>query len=74
MIIFDRFLCCISIKTFGKFFGWIGMMASLVLGYAIFLIASAKRSNLYAVKDRFFPGKIKDDGLITCLPVTCIVY
>lgn len=44
MIIFDRFLCCISLKTFGKFFGWAGTVICVFLAYAIFLVLSGRKT------------------------------
>lgn len=44
MIIFDRFLCCIKLKSFGKFFGWIGTTFSILLAYATFLVASGRKA------------------------------
>lgn len=58
MIIFDRFLCCISLKFFGKFLGWIGTMLSLGVAYAFFLIRSAKSAN----QARFVGEKISDES------------
>lgn len=58
MIIFDRFLCCISLKFFGKFLGWIGTMLSLGIAYAFLLIRSAKSAN----QVRFFGEKISDES------------
>ncbi|CRL07457.1 CLUMA_CG020426, isoform A [Clunio marinus] len=51
MIIFDRFLCCISLKTFGKFVGWVGSMGAIMMAYAMFLIYSVKPENLRGFKD-----------------------
>jgi hypothetical protein len=62
MIIFDRFLCCISLKTFGKTIGWIGLMTSLCVAYAIFLVISAKATSVYDVKQRYFGSQITTDG------------
>lgn len=44
MIIFDRFLCCISLKTFGKFFGWAGTVICVFLAYAVFLVLSGRKT------------------------------
>lgn len=44
MIIFDRFLCCIKLKSFGKFVGWTGLVISVFLAYAIFLVLTGKKT------------------------------
>lgn len=62
MIVFDRFLCCISLKTFGKFIGWIGTMASFMMIYALFLVLTAKSVNLLSLNERYFSGKMTNEG------------
>jgi hypothetical protein len=63
MIIFDRFLCCISLKTFGKFIGWTGTMISIMIAYAAFLIASARKSaGENGSKDMIFGRNLTEDG------------
>ncbi|KAG5669902.1 hypothetical protein PVAND_000192 [Polypedilum vanderplanki] len=57
MIIFDRFLCCIKLKTFGKFFGWIGAVFSIMTAYALFLVASGRKTTGQNVSDHMFYGK-----------------
>jgi ABC-type Na+ efflux pump permease subunit len=44
MIIFDRFLCCINLKSFGKCVGWAGMMICVFVAYAIFLVLTGRKS------------------------------
>ncbi|KAL7026315.1 hypothetical protein ACKWTF_013848 [Chironomus riparius] len=44
MIIFDRFLCCVKLKLFGKVIGWTGLMISLMIAYATFLVAGGRKS------------------------------
>ena len=44
MMIFDRFLCCVKLKLFGKIIGWTGTMISLMSAYATFLVAGGRKS------------------------------
>lgn len=62
MIVFDRFLCCISLKSFGKFIGWLGAMTSLMMVYAVFLVLTAKSVNLLAINQRYFAGETTNEG------------
>jgi hypothetical protein len=62
MIIFDRFLFCINLKTFGKFFGWVGTMTAIMIAYAMFLVASAKSANVNAIKERYFGKDFSTEG------------
>jgi hypothetical protein len=57
MIIFDRFLCCIKLKTFGKFFGWIGTVFSVLAAYALFLVMSGRKSAGSNVTNHMLYGK-----------------
>lgn len=64
MIILDRFLCCISLKTFGKFVGWVGTMLCALAAYAVFLVVASKSANLLVISyhERYFGGKIMNMG------------
>lgn len=67
MIIFDRFLCCIGLKFFGKFIGWIGTMTTVMIAYAIFLVSGAKKPTFDSLIERMaieqkFGVKINADG------------
>lgn len=42
MIIFDRFLCCINLKTFGKFIGWVGATSSVLIAFLASLVVVVK--------------------------------
>lgn len=53
MIIFDRFLCCINLKSFGKFIGWTGAMTLLLFAYGAGLVLSAKPAKFYELTRRF---------------------
>lgn len=75
MIVCDRFLCCISLKTVGKFIGWIGTMVSFMLAYAFFLILTAKPVNMIALNERYFGGKMTYEGeFFVCLCVQSFFF
>lgn len=65
MIIFDRFLCCIKLKLFGKLFGWIGTCFSIMSAYAIFLIACGRKSageNVSKPKHMIYGNDLSAEG------------
>lgn len=62
MIIFDRFLCCVSLKLFGKAIGWIGTVASTMIAYALFLVVSAKTRSVMKFKEHYFGENVKSEG------------
>lgn len=65
MIFFDRFLGCISLKSFGKFIGWVGMMIYIFTAYAIFLVVSAKSAGVEALRRKYFGTEMETSGIHT---------
>lgn len=51
-----------NLKTFGKILGWLGTMVSFMLGYALFLIGSAKTANTSDFRDEYFGRKVSEKG------------
>jgi hypothetical protein len=62
MFIFDRFLCCISLKLFGKAVGWIGTVVSFMTAYALFLVVSAKSRTVFTFKEKYFGDHVNQKG------------
>lgn len=64
MIIFDRFLCCIRLKSLGKFVGWTGTMLCVLVAYTVLLVIASRSVNLLVVTDhaRYFGLNAMTEG------------
>lgn len=62
MIIFDRFLCCVKLKLFGKAIGWTGLMISLMCAYATFLVAGGRKSAGKNASNEVFKNLFNAEG------------